>query len=77
MAEARHHLHFSAAAGKTRHPLRPIAGGTRWVISSPTYAYDDTTGAYATISATPARPIIIDYDGKLRVTPVGVRFDRR
>jgi len=59
------------------HAREPIAGGTRWVISSPTYAYDDTTGAYATISATPARPIIIDYDGKLRVTPVGVRFDRR
>ena len=33
--------------------------------------------AYATISATPARPIIIDFDGKLRVTPVDVRFDRR
>lgn len=49
-----------------------IPGGTRWVISSTTYAYDDTTGAYATISATPARPILIDMDfnGKLVVTPV-------
>jgi hypothetical protein len=49
----------------------PIPGGTRWVISSTTYAYDDITGAYATISATPARPIIIDsYYGRLVVTPV-------
>ena len=47
------------------------------VISSTTYAYDNTTGAYATISATPARPIILDYDGMLRIIPVDVRFDRR
>lgn len=52
-------------------------GGRRWVISSTTYVYDSTTRAYATISATPACPILIDYDGKLRITPVDVRFDRR
>ena len=34
-----------------------IPGGTRWIVSSTTYAYDRTTGAYATISATPARPM--------------------
>jgi hypothetical protein len=51
----------------------PIPGGTRWVISSTTYAYDDTTGAYATISATPARPIVIQFHyGKLVVTPVNL-----
>jgi hypothetical protein len=55
----------------------PIPGGRRWVISSPTYAYDNTTGAYATISATPARPIIIDDYGQLRVTPVNPAIRRR
>ena len=51
-----------------------IPGGTRWVISSTTYAYDDTTGAYATISATPARPMLItDSYGRLFIRPL----DRR
>jgi hypothetical protein len=60
------------------HASEPIPGGTRWVVSSTTYAYDDTTGAYATISATPARPIIIDfYHGKLVVTPVNPAIRRR
>jgi hypothetical protein len=46
-------------------------GGRRWVISSTTYVYDSTTGAHATISATPARPVLIDYDGKLRISTCG------
>jgi hypothetical protein len=51
----------------------PIPDGTRWVISSTTYAYDDTTGAHATISATPARPIVIQFHyGKLVVTPANL-----
>ena len=36
-----------------------IPGGHRWVISTTTYAYDRIAGAYAIISATPARPMII------------------
>ena len=56
----------------------PIPGGTRWVISSTTYAHDNTTGAYATISATPARPIVIQFHyGKLVVTPVNLGIGGR
>jgi hypothetical protein len=52
----------------------PIPGGTRWIITSTTYAYDRASGAYATISATPARPMIItDSYGKLFIRP----FDNR
>jgi hypothetical protein len=51
-----------------------IPGGTRWVISSTTYAYDDTIGAYATISATPARPMLItDSYGRLFIRPLDGR----
>jgi hypothetical protein len=41
-------------------------GGYRFVLSSTTYAYDPLTGTYATISATPTRPIeIIETNRKL------------
>jgi hypothetical protein len=56
----------------------PIPGGTRWVITSTTYARDSTIGAYATISATPARPMVIQFHyGKLFVTPVNLGIRRR
>jgi hypothetical protein len=38
-----------------------IPGGTRRIVSSTTYAFDRNTGAYATISATPARPMLITH----------------
>lgn len=38
------------------------------VVSSTTYAYDRLTGAYATIRATPTRPIeILEIDGKVYI----------
>lgn len=47
-----------------------IPGGIQRVLSSTTYAYDDATGAYATISATPARPmVVIESNGRLFVRP--------
>jgi hypothetical protein len=51
-----------------------IPGGTRWIVSSTTYAYDRTTGAYATISATPARPMLITHSyGRLFIRPLDGR----
>jgi len=48
-----------------------IPGGDRWVISSTTYAYDRIAGAYAIISATPARPIVItSSNNRLSIRPV-------
>jgi hypothetical protein len=57
----------------------PIPGGTRWILTSTTYAHDRTAGAYATISATPARPmmIITDSHGQLFVRPFIREFDSR
>jgi len=47
-----------------------VPGGYQFVVSSITYAYDTATGAYATILATPARPIeILEINGKLIVRP--------
>jgi hypothetical protein len=52
----------------------PIPGGSRWVISSPTYAYDRDARAYVIISATPARPIIITSSyNRLSIRPVNPR----
>jgi hypothetical protein len=42
--------------------------GPQLVVSSTTYVYDRLTGAYATIRATPARPIeILEIDGKVYI----------
>ena len=55
-----------------------IPGGTRWIISATTYAYDRTTGAYATIPATPARPMLVtDSNGRLSVRPFNRQWDSR
>lgn len=65
------------STGPVPSPERTPAG-TRWVVSSTTYAYDDATGAYATISATPARPMFITSSyGKLFIRPFSREFDRR
>jgi hypothetical protein len=48
-----------------------IPSGDRWVISWTTYAYDRSAGAYAIISATPARPIVITSSNhRLSIRPV-------
>ena len=58
--------------------VEQIRGGTRWIISSTTYAHDRATGAYATISATPARPMMItDSYGQLLVRPFIRQFDSK
>jgi hypothetical protein len=42
--------------------------GMQMVVSSTTYAYDRLTGAYATIRATPTRPIeILEIDGQVSI----------
>jgi hypothetical protein len=49
--------------GVAQHPA-----GMQMVVSSTTYAYDKLTGAYATIRATPSRPIeILEIDGKVYI----------
>ena len=53
------------------HAHEKIPGGDRWVISWTTYAYDRIAGAYAIISATAARPIVITSSNhRLSIRPV-------